>query len=298
MRTNLGGKALAIAILMVGSQAANAATELGTFKSGRVTIRYATAGEGQPLVLLHGWMGDATSWGRGPDGNPKLNPPPGYKLIVPDLRGHGASEKLYDPKAYGPEMARDVIRLLDHLKVKKAHVVGYSMGSFVAGMMVVQSPSRVQSVVYGGGAPILDVRAEKRFRDAEAFSNAVSAGKGLGSYIQTSWAGAGTKISPEAADRIAESTFAGKDVKAFAAVGDSFPKMEVKASKWRANSIPSLFIHGELESAYVRERVQEAANLLENSVTVVIPKTNHITTLIAPTFGAKIVEFLDAHPIR
>ena len=94
------------------------------FESNGVKIRYVTEGKGEPIVLLHGWMGDSSMWGR-LDTNPATKE---YQLIAVDLRGHGKSDKPHDPEKYGPEMAEDVVRLLDHLKLPKAHLVGYSMG--------------------------------------------------------------------------------------------------------------------------------------------------------------------------
>jgi pimeloyl-ACP methyl ester carboxylesterase len=97
-------------------------------------------------------MGDATMWGRDLEANPATKE---FQLIAVDLRGHGKSDKPHDKDKYGPEMAEDVVRLLDHLKLPKAHLVGYSMGAYVAGGVAAKYPDRVLSVVYGGQAPII-----------------------------------------------------------------------------------------------------------------------------------------------
>src|SRR5687768_4398772 len=76
-----------------------------------------------------------------------------YRVLAIDFRGHGKSDKPHDPKAYGKEMAEDVVRLLDHLKVRKAHVVGYSMGAVVAGRLLASHPDRLLSVTFGGAGP-------------------------------------------------------------------------------------------------------------------------------------------------
>jgi pimeloyl-ACP methyl ester carboxylesterase len=68
-----------------------------------------------------------------------------------DNRGHGRSEKLYEPERYGaPLMAEDARRLLDHLGIEKADVLGYSMGARIAAFLVLKHPNRVRSVVFGG----------------------------------------------------------------------------------------------------------------------------------------------------
>src|SRR3954463_7486808 len=103
----------------------------GVFDSNGVKIRYVTEGEGEAVVLVHGWMGDSTMWGRDTSGNTKLSPLEGFQLIALDCRGHGKSDKPHEQNKYGAEMAADVVRLLDHLKIKKAHLIGYSMGAFI-----------------------------------------------------------------------------------------------------------------------------------------------------------------------
>src|SRR5262245_48447266 len=87
--------------------------EEGTFDSNGVKIRYVTEGKGEAVVLIHGWMGDCSSWGRDRSGNAKLKEVDGFQLIALDCRGHGKSDKPRDPTKYGPEMAEDVVRLLD-----------------------------------------------------------------------------------------------------------------------------------------------------------------------------------------
>src|SRR4051794_36541729 len=73
------------------------------FDSNGVKIHYVTAGEGEAVVLIHGWMSDTTMWGRDAAGNPKLAPLEGFELIAIDCRGHGKSDKPHDPNQYGIE---------------------------------------------------------------------------------------------------------------------------------------------------------------------------------------------------
>ena len=106
------------------------------FDSIGVKIRYVTEGKGDAVVLIHGWMSDSGMWGR-LDTNPATKE---YQLIALDLRGHGKTDKPHDAAKYDAEVAADVIRLLDHMKIEMAHLVGYSSGSFVAGK--VAAPTR------------------------------------------------------------------------------------------------------------------------------------------------------------
>jgi pimeloyl-ACP methyl ester carboxylesterase len=65
-----------------------------------------------------------------------------HRVIAFDCRGHGKSGKPHDSAAYGAQMAQDVVRLLDHLKLPRAHIVGYSMGAIIAGHLLTTNPDR------------------------------------------------------------------------------------------------------------------------------------------------------------
>jgi pimeloyl-ACP methyl ester carboxylesterase len=121
-----------------------------SFRNGAVEIAYLDAGEGDPVVLVHGfasnketnwvtpgWVGTLTRAGR--------------RAIALDNRGHGASSKLYDPAAYDMTfMADDVVALLDHLGIARADVMGYSMGGRITAFLAVHHPERVRSAIIGG----------------------------------------------------------------------------------------------------------------------------------------------------
>src|SRR5205814_2372095 len=96
------------------------------FNSNGVQIRYVEQGSGEPIILVHGFSTDIErSWiETGVFGNLARD----YRVIAMNLRGHGKSDKPHDPSAYGEEMARDVVRLLDYLKIPRAHIVGHSFG--------------------------------------------------------------------------------------------------------------------------------------------------------------------------
>src|SRR5262245_50183667 len=155
------------------------------FDSNGVKIRYVTDGKGEPVVLIHGWMGDSSMWGRDRSGNTKLNTTGanGFQLIALDCRGHGKSDKPHDPEKYGPEMAADVVRLLDYLKIEQAHLIGYSSGAVIAGKVAATHPERVLSVVYGGQAPLIAGAKSSGSSEVAVFAKAVDEGKDLGSYI-------------------------------------------------------------------------------------------------------------------
>jgi pimeloyl-ACP methyl ester carboxylesterase len=264
------------------------------FDSNGVKIRYVTAGKGEPVVLIHGWMGDSSMWGRDASGNTKLDTTgaKGFQLIALDCRGHGKSDKPHDPGKYGPEMAADVVRLLDHLKIEKAHLVGYSSGAFIAGKVAATHPERVLSVVYGGQAPLIAGTKSSDSSEVEVFAKAVDEGKDLGSYIIAVTPPGKPKPTEDQAKAIAKFLYDGKDVKAFAAAGRSFKNLEVTEEQLSRCKAPILFIHGGNESDYVKDRVATVRKLLGRGEVKIVEGADHITTLTKPEFASAVIEFL------
>lgn len=128
-----------------------------SFSHDGVEIAFLDQGEGEPIVLVHGfasnkevnwvapgWMATLTRAGR--------------RAIALDNRGHGASAKLYEPAAYHSQtMAEDVRALLDHLGLPRADVMGYSMGARITAYLALTHPDRVRSAVLGGlGSQLVD----------------------------------------------------------------------------------------------------------------------------------------------
>jgi pimeloyl-ACP methyl ester carboxylesterase len=120
------------------------------FDSNGVRIHYTVEGEGEPLVLLHGFAVNADLNWRKPGITKELAGE--YQVISMDLRGHGLSGKPRAANAYGEQMAEDVIHLLDHLQIEKAHVVGYSLGGFITLKLAADHPERlITASVLGAG---------------------------------------------------------------------------------------------------------------------------------------------------
>ncbi len=113
-----------------------------------VKIAYFVQGEGEPVILLHGWLASAGLNWTLPGISGKLAED--FQVVALDVRGHGQSDKPKTEDAYGPELVEDVVRLMDHLKIEKAHIVGYSMGGIIAANFIVKHPERVLSGTLGG----------------------------------------------------------------------------------------------------------------------------------------------------
>lgn len=120
------------------------------FRSGDLSLAYLDEGEGEPVVLVHGFASSKeVNW---------VNPAwvstlvrAGYRVLALDNRGHGQSAKPHDPAAYHTErMAEDVLALLDHCAVARADVMGYSMGARITAVLALRHPERVRSAILGG----------------------------------------------------------------------------------------------------------------------------------------------------
>ena len=120
------------------------------FDSNGVQIRYLELGAGDPVVLVHG-RGDTleSSW---VDTGVLSNLAKSHRVIALDCRGHGRSGKPHDAKQYGPEMGLDIVRLLDHFGIARAHVVGYSMGANIVAQLLTTHPDRFLTATLGGSA--------------------------------------------------------------------------------------------------------------------------------------------------
>jgi non-heme chloroperoxidase len=104
-------------------------------------------GQGPPVILIHGFGESLESWQRG---GVVRSLSPHFQVIAIDMRGHGRSDKPHDLKSYGTELSGDVVRILRHLGIPKAHIVGYSMGALVALDFAVLHQEQTLSVVLGG----------------------------------------------------------------------------------------------------------------------------------------------------
>jgi pimeloyl-ACP methyl ester carboxylesterase len=121
-----------------------------TFDSDGVRLAFVDEGDGDPVLLIHGFASSVrTNWIE--PGWVSLLTGRGFRVVAFDNRGHGESEKLYDRALYSaPLMAEDARRLMDHLALPRADVMGYSMGARITAFLALKNPERVRSAVFGG----------------------------------------------------------------------------------------------------------------------------------------------------
>jgi len=129
-----------------------------------IQVYYEIHGDGPPLILLHGGLGNAGYWDKQ---IPVLSKK--YKVIAMDSRGHGRSTFSEKPIGYAL-MASDVVALMDYLSIKKAHILGWSDGGIIGLDLALNHPDRLKKViVYGANYNLSGVRPDigesKKFND-------------------------------------------------------------------------------------------------------------------------------------
>lgn len=218
------------------------------FDSNGVQLRYVEAGTGEPIVLVHGFIGNVeSSW---VETGVLANLAKGYHVIALDNRGHGKSGKPHDPKAYGKEMSEDIVRLLDHLNIRRAHIVGYSMGARIVATLLTTHPERFLTATLGGPSVGLNWTAEDD-RHLELRAAETEKGSFRSVILTTLTKGQPTptdeeirQTSQQASQKILDG---GGDLMALAAVVRGFRNLTVTDAQMAAVRVPTLVVVGSLD---------------------------------------------------
>lgn len=250
-----------------------------------VELAYSEVGNGPPLVLLHGLGGGQDNW--------QLQTPAfasRYRVIMPDLRGHGRS-----PKPKGPyrmaQMAADVARLLRRLEAWPAHVLGLSLGGAVALQLAVDEPALVRSLVLVNTLPkFTSADWRHRLQGLRRFAVAYLFGM--------------DRIADEVAERLfpkpeqgqlraeAAAHLAQNDLAAYRASLWAVARFDVIA-RLAEITCPALVIAGEEDTTLPLEPKRRLAQQLPNARLLVVPNSGHGTPLDQPeVFNAAVLEFL------
>lgn len=270
---------------------ASAAENL-SFDSDGVKIRYVDRGprDGEPVVLVHGFACNVEfQWG---PVVPKLARE--YRVIALDCRGHGKSDKPHDADAYGLKMVDDVKRLLDHLQLERAHIVGYSMGAGIAARFAAMYPDRTLSLVMGGAGVMPDAAFTRCLPDLVASLEKKGSMAPLIMALNPPGAPPPTDFQLKSVDMVMMGM---NDPQALAAMVRGFEPMlaadaQRPASYWKGIEAPALGIVGGADP--LRQSVESTGELLPDMRVVVVPGRDHVTTVMAPEFIKSIDEFLEA----
>lgn len=259
-----------------------------SFDSNGVKIHYTVEGKGEPVLLIHGFAANADFNWRQPGVIKALAEK--YQVIALDNRGHGQSGKPHDPQKYGEEMAEDAVRLLDHLGIKKAHIVGYSMGGMITAKLLTTHPDRFLTATLGGHGGLKEGDDMNRLAP---LVESLEAGKGIAPLLIA--LNPKGKPLPTAAEieQINKVLTSFNDQKALAAVVRSWKGLVVTYAKLKANQVPTLALIGELDP--LKAGVDALEGKLPNLKVVVIKGADHMDAPRNEEFVKELKAFLAAH---
>jgi pimeloyl-ACP methyl ester carboxylesterase len=259
------------------------------FQSGGLRLHYVVHGRGDPVVLIHGYVSDLRkAWvERGFVARLAQR----WRVAALDCRGHGMSDKPRDPRAYGREMAWDVIRLLDHLDVGAAHLVGYSMGAHMIAQLLTLVPERILTATMAGAAGRVGwTAADDDLAELEA--RELEAGSLRSQILRLTPAGAPLPTEAEIRNR-SRVALRGQDLPALAAVRRANRGEVVSDEALARVHVPVLGVVGSLDPYLARFRRLEQA--MPDFRLAVVDGGTHRTTAGHRDFLAALESFLADH---
>jgi pimeloyl-ACP methyl ester carboxylesterase len=244
-------------------------------------------------VLIHGFSSTLDANWSNPGIIDKLSKD--FRVIALDCRGHGKSDKPHDAASYGVNMIEDVTRLLDHLAIRKAHIVGYSMGGAITGKFIAMHPDRVISAVFGGSAPRMGWSAQNE-RDSEELAASLESGQGMRPLILRLAPPNEPKPSDEAIAQQSRAALGRNDALALAAVQRGNKAQAVTVAEIKALRMPLLAVIGGADP--IKAGVEAFKQLKPELTVVVIDGATHSGARGAPArpeFVSAVRDFLVAH---
>ncbi len=257
------------------------------FDSAGVRIHYTDEGHGTPVLLVHGFANPAHLQWRRTGRIAALSKE--YRVIALDNRGHGRSGKPRDPGQYGIQMVEDLVRLLDHLKIQKAHVVGYSMGGFITLKMIATHPERIISAAACGAGW---ERATQENRDfAEAVARAVEKGEAGPLPKRLGIADRPLSFREKLGVKLSLGYF--NAPRALAAAVRGSRELTLTEEELRANRIPTLTIIGSQDGLLPDAKALHAQ--MANHELLILEGKNHMNTDVSGAFVKALDDFLRKH---
>jgi pimeloyl-ACP methyl ester carboxylesterase len=245
-----------------------APAESGYADVNGIEMYYATFGAGEPLILLHGGLGNADYWG---NQVPELAKQ--FKVIVADSRGHGRSTRSVEPYSYDL-MASDVVALMDHLKIDKASLVGWSDGGIIGLDIAIKHPERLDKLfAFGanydpsglrediGGSVVFNAYIEKCGQDYAKLSKTPTEYEAFLNAIGEMWA-TQPNYTPE---------------------------------QLKSITVPTVIADGAYDEGIKQEHTKEMAGLIPGAKLLVMPELSHFAMWQDPAaFNTAVLDFLTA----
>ena len=228
-----------------------------------IKIHYVLEGEGVPIILIHGGFGSHQEWHIADVINSLKDD---YQLILPDLRGHGQSDRPHDSKSYSSRsFTSDIIAILDDLEIEKAHCWGYSLGGYLGFCLSRDYPERFHSFIIGGMYPQgfieRDLERERILREYCA--------KGPEGFIEYARY-LGDEPTPEFEEAVKRMDF--KSINAWINSEDLFRKVDEHLPEL---NLPFLLYAGELDDWDPYPHLEEISKKMKNVKTIFFPGRNH-----------------------
>src|SRR5690606_4272187 len=208
-----------------------------------VRLRFRQAGRGEPVVLLHGFAASLAAVAPLADSLAM-----DHRVVALDQRGHGRSTIPSESDAYGREMGSDVVQLLDHLEIERAHLVGHSMGAVVSAFVASRYPDRVATV---------SMIAPPFFADSAAASAELApvvaelaAGGGFHAFFE--------RFAPEMPDSMVEGVnaamLADHDRAMLIGVMQTLPELSIGRAGASVARVPAVIVTGLVDTLRVEDR--------------------------------------------
>jgi pimeloyl-ACP methyl ester carboxylesterase len=227
-----------------------------------IELYYELRGDGEPLVLLHGGGGAGSNWNL-----VFVDPPPGHRLIIPDLRGHGQSLNPSGQFSFR-QCALDVLALLDQLKIDRFKAIGLSLGAKTLLHIATQQPSRIDAMVLVSGAPYFPEQARALMRAVDSENHSEAEWRQMRGWHQTDeqiralWRMAG-------------------------ALADSYDDLNFTPPYLSTITARTLIVHGDRDQLYPVRLAVEMYEAIAGAQLWVVPNGGH-----GPIFGALAEHFV------
>lgn len=246
------------------------------------TLCYSEHGEGEPIVLLHGFCGSSEYWDKVV---PLLSG--SYRCIVPDLRGHGSSDAPLG--AYSIEqMADDVLKLLDELNLPKVTLLGHSMGGYVTLSFTQRYASRLNGfgLIHSTGYADDEAGKEKRLKAVSTIQS-----EGITTFIDGLVPGL---FAPESVESHQDMIIKSKEIgyrtppQGAAGVALAMRERPDRRDVISASTLPVLLVAGEKDQVIPAEKVFTADH--PNIMKATIPGAGHMSMMEAPEELVKVMK--------
>jgi len=230
-------------------------TESGYAKVNGIDMYYAVFGQGDPILLIHGGLGHADIWASQVAEMSKT-----HKVIVADSRGHGRTSRDTQPFGYDL-MASDYLALLDHLKIDRTALVGWSDGGIIGIALALNHPERLTKL-FAHAANVT----------TDGVDPGVETNATFGAYIERS----GKDYARLSKTPGEYEAFLGEIVKMWSSQ-PSWTKEQLGKI-----ATPTAIVVGDHDEAIKREHTDFMASVIPGAREIILPNTSHFAMLQAP----------------